>query len=122
MDRKIETQKELQKLKEIFKEIGAATLELIEGLLEETAYLKVELIEMRKILDETGMIKINQENKSQQKTLPIANEYRRTINIYALNIKVLNSILNKVDIEEEDAFDKWQQEKVKERELRLKGV
>ncbi|MDF2948171.1 MAG: hypothetical protein K0R07_181 [Sedimentibacter sp.] len=98
---------ELNKLTEIFKDIEESKSKLVEGLIQETAYLRGELFDMKKILDETGMIKINPSNKAMQKTLPIANEYRRTVNIYALNVKVLNSILMKNTIEGEDPFDEW---------------
>lgn len=104
-------EQEVKKLKEIFQDLDPPQRKLAEGLIEETAYLKSELIEMREVLKETGMIKIHQSDKSKQKALPIANEYRRTANIYALNIKSLNSILGKNVPEEDDAFDQWIKEK-----------
>ena len=69
-------QKEYQKLRKIFEKASNEALELADGLLKETAYLKVELDYMRKILNETGMIKIHPQDVSKQKALPIANEYR----------------------------------------------
>lgn len=98
---------EYEKLKEIFSEADERTLKLVNGLLEETAYLKVELTGMRKVLNKTGMIKVHPSDFTKQKSLPIANEYRRTVNIYSLNIKVLNCILNKSGADEEDPFDEW---------------
>lgn len=100
-------QQEYVKLTEIFKDVEESKRKLVEGLIQETAYLKGELFDMKNILVETGMIRINPANKAMQKTIPIANEYRRTVNIYALNIKVLNSILMKNTIEAEDPFDEW---------------
>lgn len=107
MERKLEMQKEIEKLKKIFKNIEENTLNLIQGLLRETAYLKVELNWMREILNETGMIQVHPQNKNKQKNLPIANEYRRTLNIYMLNIKTLSTILNKKEMEEEDPLEQW---------------
>lgn len=100
-------QQEYVKLTEIFKDVEEPKRKLVEGLIQETAYLKGELFDMKNILVETGMIRVNPANKAMQKTIPIANEYRRTVNIYALNIKVLNSILMKNTIEAEDPFDEW---------------
>ena len=82
-------------------------LDLIQGLLEETAYQKTSLCEMREIMSETGMILIHPKDNKKQKALPIANEYRRTANIYALNIKQLYSLLHKLDKQEENAFEEW---------------
>lgn len=100
-------QQEHDKLTEIFKDVEESKRKLVEGLIQETAFLKGELFSLVQILKETGMIRFNPDNKSQQKTLPIANEYRRTVNIYALNIKVLNGILMKDTIETDDPFDEW---------------
>ncbi len=110
MDRKAEIQKEFEKLKQIFSELEQKELDFISGLLEETAYQKVTLCEMREIMSETGMLLIHPKDSTKQKALPIANEYRRTANIYALNIKQLYSLLHKLDNEQENAFDVWLKE------------
>jgi len=100
-------QQEYVKLTEIFKDVEESKRKLVEGLIQETAYLKGELFDMKEILEETGMIRVNPNNKTMQKTMPIANEYRRTLNMYALNIKVLNGVLMKNAIETDDPFDEW---------------
>ncbi len=110
MDRKAEIQKEFEKLKQIFSELEQKELDFISGLLEETAYQKVTLCEMREIMSETGILLIHPKDNTKQKALPIANEYRRTANIYALNIKQLYSLLHKLDNEQENAFDVWLKE------------
>lgn len=110
MDRKQKYEKELEKLKQIFSELKTNEFDLIQGLLEETAYLKVSLYEMREMISETGMIQIHPKDNKKQKALPIANEYRRTVNIYALNIKQLYALLHKLDTVEENAFDIWLKE------------
>lgn len=107
-------QQEYVKLTEIFKDVEESKRKLVEGLIQETAFLKGELFDMKNILEETGMIRVNPANKAMQKTIPIANEYRRTVNIYALNIKVLNSILMKDTIEADDPFDEWMKEMKKD--------
>lgn len=107
-------QQEYVKLTEIFKDVEESKRKLVEGLIQETAFLKGELFDMKNILEETGMIRVNPANKAMQKTIPIANEYRRTVNIYSLNIKVLNSILMKDTIEADDPFDEWMKEMKKD--------
>lgn len=110
MDRKTEIQKEFEKLKQIFSKLEQNELDFISGLLEETACQKVTLCEMREIMLQTGMIQIHPKYSTKQKALPIANEYRRTANIYALNIKQLYSLLHKLDNEQENAFEQWLKE------------
>ena len=107
LDKAAVCQQEYVKLTKIFEDVEEPKRKLVEGLIQETAFLKGELFSLVQILKETGMIRINPDNKSQQKTLPVANEYRRTVNIYALNIKVLNGILMKDTIETKDPFDEW---------------
>ncbi len=111
MERKQKYQKELEKLKEIFSKLEPNKLNLVYGLLEETAYQKITLCEMRECMEQTGMVLVHPKDNTKQKALPIANEYRRTANIYALNIKQLSSLLHQLDKEEEDAFDVWLQER-----------
>ena len=111
MDKSEKIQKEVAILEKIFENCDEGVRELIAGLINETAFLTVELQEMRDILEKTGMIKIHPIDFTKQKTLPIANEYRRTLNVYSLNIKVLNSILKNVDGLEDDAFSNWIKEK-----------
>ena len=80
-------------------------------MLEETAYQKVTLCEMREIMSEIGMLLIHpKDNTKQKKHYRLQNEYRRTANIYALNIKQLYSLLHKLDNEQENAFDVWLKE------------
>lgn len=99
---------EFEKLNKLFESVDKEKQELIRGLLEETAFLKYTLCNMRDILSKTGMVKVSKDDQSRQKALPLANEYRRTLNIYALNIKILNSILCKYsDYGDDDPLDEW---------------
>lgn len=111
MEKSEKIQKEVERLQEIFEKCDDPVKKVINGLLQETAFLSVELQDMREVLENTGMIKIHPNDFTKQKALPIANEYRRTLNIYSLNIKVLASILKNVDGVEDDAFLSWMKKK-----------
>ena len=111
MEKSEKIQKEFEKLQEVFEKCDEPLKKVINGLLQETAFLSVELQEMRTILENTGMIKIHPTDFTKQKALPIANEYRRTLNVYSLNIKVLASILKNIDGAEDDAFLSWMKKK-----------
>lgn len=111
MEKSEKIQKEFERLQEIFEKCDDPVKKVINGLLQETAFLSVELQEMRTILENTGMIKIHPKDFTRQKALPISNEYRRTLNVYSLNIKVIASVLKNVDGVEDDAFLSWMKKK-----------
>lgn len=111
MEKSEKIQKEFEKLQEVFEKCDDPLKKVINGLLQETAFLSVELQDMREVLENTGMIKIHPTDFTKQKALPIANEYRRTLNVYSLNIKVLASILKNIDGAEDDAFLNWMKKK-----------
>lgn len=111
MEKSEKIQKEFEKLQEVFEKCDEPLKKVINGLLQETAFLSVELQEMRTILENTGMIKIHPNDFTRQKALPISNEYRRTLNVYSLNIKVIASVLKNVDGVEDDAFLSWMKKK-----------
>lgn len=64
-------------------------------------------IEIKKILEETGMVKINPRNKDMQKVVPAAAQYLKNVNSYANVIKALNSVLSKGMMEEDDSLDEY---------------
>lgn len=99
--------KEIQKLNEVFKDIDENERQLVDGLIQEAATLRTELFFMEDVIKESGLLKVHPQDKSKQKALPIANEYRRTINVYAIVIKTLDSILNKNPVEQGDPLAEW---------------
>lgn len=99
--------KEIQKLNEVFKDIDENERQLVDGLIQEAATLRTELFFMEEVIKESGLLKVHPQDKSKQKALPIANEYRRTINVYAIVIKTLDSILNKNPVEQGDPLAEW---------------
>ena len=106
MDKKEAYEKELNKLNEIFKEVEEANKKLAEGLILDAAFLYAENYELKKILKTTGMIKFHPDDKSLQRPLPIAKEYRQNLNSYSIVIKTLSSVLQKrIDDEDEDMED-----------------
>ena len=98
---------EREKLAEIFKDLDSNKLKLVEGLLDQAAYLKIENGMLQEIMVETGMIKIHPTNKSIQKPIEAARQYRQNANSYAVQIKALDAILSRDSSGEEDPFDEW---------------
>lgn len=92
---------EFNKLNEIFLDVDESNKKLVDGLIQDAAFLYAENYELKKILTITGMIKFHATDKSLQKPLPIAKEYRQNLNSYSVVIKTLSSVLQK-KIEDDD--------------------
>jgi len=99
--------KEREKLADIFKDVDANKLRLVDGLIDQAAYLVVENAMLQETMVETGMVKIHPVHKDIQKPIEAARQYRQNANSYAVIIKTLNGILSKDSAGEEDPFDEW---------------
>jgi regulator of replication initiation timing len=93
---------ELAKLTEIFQDIDVSKRKLVEGLIEDAAFLKAENSVLKEILIKTGMVKVHPDHPELQKSIEAAKQYLKNINSYSVVIKTLNGVLNKNLIEEED--------------------
>lgn len=108
MLRQEEYQKELAKLLEIFADVEPAKTKLVEGLIEDAAFLKSENYILKKSITETGMVKIHPQYPDVQKPTEAAKQYLKNINSYAVVIKTLNGVLSKNIIEDEDELDEFE--------------
>jgi hypothetical protein len=95
-------EKELAKLNELFKEIDESSKKLVEGLIQDAAFLYAENYIIKESLEKTGMIKFHPDNPLLQKPLPAAKEYRQNLNSYAVVIKTLNGVLQKGNLDEDE--------------------
>ena len=55
--KKVEVQKEYERIKELFAGVDEKQMQLIDGALWEAARLRVELNDLNKIIKETGLLK-----------------------------------------------------------------
>jgi len=88
-------QKELEK---IFKNIDNNIKTLIEPLIKETIFLEEKMTKLRKL----PFIRINPKDNSQQKTTPVAKQYKECSQSYMNAIRILCSLLNKQDTSAQD--------------------
>jgi len=109
-----EYQKELTKLRELFACAAPEIQKLIEGLIDDAAFLKASNQELKKSLVETGMVKIHPVHREIQRPIETAKQYLKNLNSYAVVIKTLNSILLRGTEGEDDAFDDWLKDQRKE--------
>lgn len=99
---------EFEKLTEIFKDVEESKHKLVEGLIQDAAFLKSENFALKEILIKTGMIITHPSKLELQKQIPAAKEYRQNLNSYSVVIKTLNGVLSKNVIEEDDDMDEFE--------------
>lgn len=99
---------ELRKLQEIFQEVEESKRKLVEGLIEDAAFLKAENYVLRKIMKDTGMVKVHPEYTDKQKPTEAGKQYLKNLNSYSVVIKTLNAILSKNMIEDDDELAEFE--------------
>jgi hypothetical protein len=95
------------KLREIFADVEPSKAKLVQGLIEDAAFLLAENYELKKSITATGMVKIHPQHPEIQKPIEAAKQYLKNINSYAVIIKTLNGVLNKSAIEEDDELEEF---------------
>lgn len=101
-------QKELMKITELFKDVDPPKAKLVEGLIEDAAFLKAENYALRQSITVTGMVKVHPQHPEIQKSVEAAKQYLKNVNCYAVVIKTLNGVLNKNMIEDEDELSEFE--------------
>jgi regulator of replication initiation timing len=101
-------QQELEKLTEIFKDVEDSKRLLVEGLVEDAAFLKAENFVLKEAISKTGMVKIHPDHPDIQKPIETGKQYLKNINSYAVVIKTLNGVLNKNIIEDEEELSDYE--------------
>jgi hypothetical protein len=99
---------EFEKLTEIFKDVDESNKKLVEGLIQDAAFLYAENYAIKETLDKTGMIKYHPDNPALQKPLPAAKEYRQNLNSYAVVIRTLNGVMQKKIDNDDDDMDEFE--------------
>lgn len=77
----------------IFEEVDENTLHLINPLIDEVVYMEKTMQELKKL----PFIRIHPKNPSKQETTPAGKQYKEFSQSYMNAIRILCSILNKVD-------------------------
>lgn len=103
-----EYQKEREKLAKIFADVEPSKAQLVEGLIEDAAFLLAENHELREIIGKAGMVKFHPQHPDIQKSTEAAKQYLKNVNSYAVVIKTLNGILNKGLMEEEEDMGEFE--------------
>ena len=101
-------QKELEKLNELFKDVEEQKQKLVEGLIEDAAFLFAENIVLKQSLAKSGMVKVHPEHPNIQKPTEAAKQYLKNVNSYAVIIKTLNSVLSKGILDDYDDLSEFE--------------
>ncbi|MWC26643.1 hypothetical protein [Paenibacillus sp. MMS18-CY102] len=108
MEKREVYEREHVKLQEIFTDVDPSKSKLVEGLIEEAAFLRAENGVLRKTLVKTGMVKIHPSLPELQKPVEAARQYLKNLNSYAVVIKTLNGILQKNEPDYDDELDDFE--------------
>ncbi len=96
---------EYERLKSLFKSVDQTRAELVDNLLNEAAFMKVQLSNLRLQIKKHGAIQFS--NKGGQRQTEAAKYYTKLVNSYGTIIKTLNSIIGKNIIDDDDEFDEF---------------
>lgn len=101
-------EEELEKLTELFKEVDESNRKLVDGLIQDAAFLFAENYELKELLNKTGMVKVHPEKPELQKPIPAADQYRKNLNSYSIVIKALNGVLQKKTDDDDDDLGEFE--------------
>ncbi|HAX02180.1 MAG: hypothetical protein A2Y45_09475 [Tenericutes bacterium GWC2_34_14] len=96
---------EYERLRSLFSSVDETKTKLVDNLIEQAAFMKIELGILQDQIRKHGAIQIS--NKGAQRQTEAAKYYTKLVNSYGTVIKTLNSIMGKNIIEEDDDFDKF---------------
>lgn len=108
---------EKRKLTGLFAAVDPSKRALVEGLIEDAAFIYAANRELRAEIDRQGAILRHPKSPSMTKPNPMLNQYNHNIGMYAVAIKALNSVLSKDMVEADDEFDRF----IKEHQANEKG-
>lgn len=94
--------KEYKRIKALFADVDEKQLALVDGAIVEAARLRVELDRLHEIAKVSGLIKIDPNNPTRQKTLPVSKELPKVragyTNIIFKLARVLGAGINEEDL------------------------
>ncbi|MEN6349327.1 MAG: hypothetical protein ABFD08_08040 [Syntrophomonas sp.] len=108
MEKQAFYKQELAKLTQIFQDVEPTKASLVQGLIEDAAFLAAENYELRKLMAEKGMVKVHPLHPELQKPTEAGKQYLKNLNSYAVVIKTLNSVLSKNILDEDEDLSEFE--------------
>ena len=104
----MKVEEEYNRIKELFAGCDELQMQLVDGALWEAARLRVELDDLSDIIRKTGLIKVNPNNPSMQKELPVSKLIVKARANYLNYISKLSNLLGKTLDEDEDDLNDFE--------------
>ena len=96
---------EYERLKTLFLSVEQSKSELVDNLIYEAAFMRVQLESLQNQIRKYGAVQISKRGGERQ--TEEAKYYTKLVNAYGTVIKTLNSIMGKNIIDEDGEFDKF---------------
>lgn len=96
---------EYERLRLLFSSVDPTKAELVDNLLNEAAFMRVQLENLQQQIRKYGAIQIS--SKGTQRQTEAAKYYTKLVNSYGNVIKTLNTIMGKNMIDDNDEFDEF---------------
>lgn len=96
---------ETERLRSLFSSVDKNKTKLVDNLIEQAAFMKVDLGILQEQIRKPGAIQVS--SKGAQRQTEAAKYYTKLINAYGTVIKTLNSVMGKNVIDGDDTFDKF---------------
>ncbi len=103
MSKAFDINHEIERLRSLFSSVDENKAKLVDILIEQAAFMKVELGILQEQIRKHGAIQVS--SKGAQRQTEAAKYYTKLINAYGTVIKTLNSIMGKNVTDGDDAFD-----------------
>lgn len=100
-----DVQIEYERLRSLFSSVDPTKAELVDNLLNEAAFMKVQLSNLQEQIKKYGAVQIS--SKGTQRQTEAAKYYTKLVNSYGNVIKTLNTIMGKNMIDDNDEFDEF---------------
>ena len=105
MSRIKEVSIEVERLRSLFSSVDETKTQLVDSLIYQAAFMKVELDKLQEQIRKHGAIQIS--SKGTQRQTEAAKYYTELVNSYGTVIKTLNTILGTQVDDGDDAFDEF---------------
>lgn len=99
---------EYERIKALFADVDDKQLQLVDGAIIEAARLRAELDRLHEIVKQSGLIKVDVNNPTRQKVLPVSKELPKVRAAYANVIFKLSRVLGAGIADEDLGLDDYE--------------
>lgn len=103
-----EIRQEYERIKALFVDVDEKQLQLVDGAIIEAARLRVELDRLHEIVQRSGLVKVDPNNPTRQKALPVSKELPKVRAGYTNIIFKLARVLGAAITEEDLGLDDYE--------------